>query len=83
MNYTHVMVHEPKLLSSNLGRADESAVMCDHGFEIPSKVLAVNPIDHEATVARTSSNSVLNINVFEIVADVFPALDKIPEGSAT
>lgn len=75
------MVDEEELLSTNLSSAHKGAIMGDHGLEFAPERLAHHPVNHEATEGGTGSNAILNINVVEIVAHVFPAFNNVFIGS--
>ena len=77
------MFHEEELFSGDLCGTDEGSVMGNHGLEFSAQILTLDPVDHEATETGTGSNAVLNVDVIEVVADVFPAFDEILVWSTT
>ncbi|EZF78110.1 hypothetical protein H105_00740 [Trichophyton soudanense CBS 452.61] len=80
---TYVVFNEEELVSSDLGGSNEGTVMGDEGLELASEVLSLDPVDHETTEGGTGSNTVVSVNVLDVVVDVFPDLDKILVWSTT
>lgn len=80
---TYVVLNEEELVSSNLGGSNEGTVMGDEGLELPSKFLSLDPVDHETTERSTSSNTVVSVDVLEVVTNVFPDLEEILVWSTT
>lgn len=80
---TYVVFNEEELVSSDLGGSNEGTVVGDEGLELASEVMSLDPVDHETTEGGTGSNTVVSVNVLDVVADMFPDLDKILVWSTT
>lgn len=61
------MLHEEELLGGDLGGADEGSVMGNDGLEVSTEVLALDPVDHEAAETGTGKDTVLEVNVIEVI----------------
>jgi hypothetical protein len=78
----YLALHEPQLLSRDLGVRDEGAVVADQGLEFPAQRATLDPVDHETAVAGACGDSVVGVDVVEVLVDVFPALDEVVVGGA-
>lgn len=77
------MFNKPQLLGGNLRIGYKGTVVADKSLELPTERVALDPVDHEATVTGSSSNTIVCVDEIEVVAHVFPALDKIIVGVAS
>lgn len=57
--------------------------MADQGLELAAQIAALDPVDHEATVAGTGGDTVVGVNEVEVLVDVFPAFDEVFVGVAS
>ena len=57
--------------------------MRDQGFEFPTQRVTLYPIDHEGAVAGACCHAAVCVDEWEIVADEFPAFDKVIVGCAS
>lgn len=56
--------------------------MGNESFEVATKWLPLDPVDHESTIAGSKSNTIIGVNIIKIVPDILPALDKVFVGSS-
>lgn len=56
--------------------------MRNQGLELAAERVPLDPVDHEATEARAGGDAVVGIDVGDVVADVFPALDEVDVGGS-
>lgn len=71
------MFDEPQLFCRYLGIGKECPIVADQRFELAAQGIALNPVDHEATIARTSCNTVVRVDEFEVVTHIFPTLHQV------
>lgn len=57
--------------------------MADQGLELAAQIAALDPVDHEATIAGTGGDTVVGVNEVEVLVDVFPAFDEVFVGVAS
>lgn len=72
---TYVMLHEPKLFRCYLRICDKGSIVADKCFEFTTQRVALDPVDHEATIASAGSHAVVGVDEVKVVTDIFPALD--------
>jgi pyruvate/2-oxoglutarate/acetoin dehydrogenase E1 component len=57
--------------------------MANQCLEFTTERVALDPIDHEATITGTGCHSAVCINEVEVVTYMLPALDQVIVGVAT
>lgn len=77
------MFDKPQLFSGDLRIGHKGAIVADECLELPTQWVTLDPVDHEATITGSSSNTIIGINEVKVITHVFPALDEIVVGVAS
>lgn len=74
---TNIMFDKPQLVSRHLCICYKGSIMSNKRFELPTKRVPLDPVDHEATIAGAGSNAVIRVDEVKVVVNVLPAFDEI------